>query len=64
MPVMMLWTNDVEMFLHLHAFLHADSGIGSWPYALFTSWKNPTDPAVVKITEFNSMVDWLGCKSW
>ena len=61
MPVMILWTNDVQIFLHLHAFLHADSGIGSCPTALFTKRKKTADPAIVKITEFNSMVDWL---SW
>ena len=64
MPVMILWTNDVQIFLHLHAFLHADSGIGSCPNALFTNRKKTADPAVVKITEFNSMVYWLLWKSW
>lgn len=63
MPVMILWTKDVDIFLHLQAFLQADPGIGSWPYTPFTKWKNPTDPVVVKITEFNSMLDWLLCSS-
>lgn len=55
MAVMRLWTNDVEMFLHFHAFLRADSGTGSAPTPAFTSLKNPTEPPVVKITEPSSM---------
>lgn len=53
--VMKLCTKDVEMFLHLHAFLQADSGTVSIPTAVLTRRKNPTELPVVKITELSSM---------
>lgn len=52
---MKLCTTDVEIFLHFHAFLQADSGVGSLPTPALTSLKNPTDPPVVKSTEPRSM---------
>lgn len=54
-PVIRLWTKDVDIFLHFHAFLQAESGMGSLLNPELTSLKNPIDPPAVKITEFNSM---------
>lgn len=54
---MKLCTNDVEIFLHFHAFLRADSGMGSLLTPVFTSRKNPTELPVVKITELSSMAE-------
>lgn len=56
-PVITLWTKDVEIFLHFHAFLQADSGMGSLLNPVLTSLKKPTEPPVVKITELNSMTE-------
>lgn len=55
--VMRLCTKDVEIFLHFHAFLAADSGMGSLLTPALTSLKNPTEPPVVKMTELNSMAE-------
>lgn len=52
---MKLCTNDVEIFLHFHAFLRADSGMGSLLTPVFTRRKNPMELPVVKITELSSM---------
>lgn len=57
--VMKLCTNDVEMFLHFHEFLQADSGMGSLPNPAFTSLKTATELPVVKITEPSSMAEML-----
>lgn len=53
--VMPLCTKDAEMFLHFHAFLRADSGVGRFLNPVLTSLKNPTELPVVKSTELNSM---------
>ena len=52
---MRLCTKDVEIFLHFHAFLQADSGMGSFLTPALTSRKNPTEPPVVRTTELSSM---------
>lgn len=57
--VMKLCTNDVEIFLHFHEFLQADSGMGSLPIPAFTSLKRATELPVVKITEPSSMAEML-----
>ncbi len=43
------------MFLHFHAFLQADSGMGSFLTPALTSRNNTTELPVVKITELNSI---------
>lgn len=53
--VMELCTKDVAMFLHFHAFLRAESGMGSLLTAALTSVKKPKEEPVVKITELNSI---------
>ena len=55
--VIKLCMNDVDIFLHFHAFLQADSGMGSFLTTTLTSLKNPTELPVVKITELNSMAE-------
>lgn len=55
--VMRLCTNDVAIFLHFHAFLRADSGMGNLRTPALISLKNPTEPPVVKITELSSMTE-------
>lgn len=52
---MELCTKDVAMFLHFHAFLRADSGMGSLLAVALTSVKKPKEEHVVKITELNSI---------
>lgn len=52
---MKLCTKDVAMFLHFHAFLRAESGMGSLLTAALTSVKKPKEEPVVTITEPNSM---------
>lgn len=52
---MKLCTKDVAMFLHFHAFLRAESGMGSLLTAALTSVKKPKEQPVVTITEPNSM---------
>ena len=58
MPVMILWTNDVQIFLNLHAFLHADSGIGICPNALFTNRKKTRTQQLLK--SLNLTPWWIG----
>lgn len=53
--VMELCTKDVAMFLHFHAFLRAESGMGSLLTVALTSVKKPKEEPVVKITELNSI---------
>lgn len=55
MAVMKLWTNDVEMLFHFHAFLWADSGRGSVLSPALSSLKKLAEPAVVRTTELRSM---------
>lgn len=55
--VMKLCTKDVEIFLHFHAFLQAESGMESLLTPALTSLKNPMELPVVKITELNSIVE-------
>lgn len=43
------------MFLHFHAFLQADSGMGSLVTPVLTSLKKPMELPVVKITELSSI---------
>lgn len=57
MAVMKLCTKDVAMFLHFHAFLREESGMGSLLTVALTSVKKPKEEPVVKITELNSMVE-------
>lgn len=52
---MELCTKDVAMFLHFHAFLRAESGMGSLPAVALTSVKKPKEEPVVRITELNSI---------
>lgn len=54
--VMKLCTKDVEMFLHFHPFLQADSGMGRVRTPALTNLKKPTELPVVRTTALSSML--------